>query len=61
VRAHPLRSLHWLSITNWAVTARLLEKEPTNLQAQSLDTLIDKAVKRGMFTSFPMHPSLPPD
>ncbi|KAH9958863.1 hypothetical protein BC827DRAFT_1217527 [Russula dissimulans] len=26
--------------------SRLLEKEPTNLQAQSLDTLIDKAVKR---------------
>ncbi|KAN0109652.1 mitochondria fission 1 protein [Russula decolorans] len=26
--------------------SRLLEKEPTNMQAQSLDTLIDKAVKR---------------
>jgi len=25
---------------------RLLEREPTNLQAQSLDSLIDKAVKR---------------
>ncbi|KAF8492998.1 hypothetical protein F5888DRAFT_1618358 [Russula emetica] len=26
--------------------SRLLEKEPTNMQAQSLDTLIEKAVKR---------------
>jgi predicted metalloprotease with PDZ domain len=33
-------------------TARLLEKEPTNMQAQSLDTLIDKAVKRGMLPTF---------
>jgi hypothetical protein len=34
------------------VTARLLEGEPANLQAQSLDILIDQAVKRGMSPNF---------
>jgi mitochondrial fission 1 protein len=34
------------------ITVRLLEKEPTNMQAQSLDTLIEKAVKRGMLPTF---------
>lgn len=29
------------------VTARLLEGEPGNLQAQSLDGLIETAIKRG--------------
>jgi hypothetical protein len=34
------------------MTVRLLEKEPTNMQAQSLNTLIDNAVKRGMSPTF---------
>jgi Fis1 C-terminal tetratricopeptide repeat len=36
------------------ITARLLEREPTNLQAQSLNLLIDQAVKRGMSPNFPL-------
>lgn len=35
------------------LAARLLEREPANLQALSLDTLIEKAVKHGTpFTPF---------
>ena len=46
--SHPLGS----KITR-LLPARLLEREPTNLQALSLDTLIEKAVKRGTpFTHF---------
>jgi fission 1 protein len=33
-------------------TAQLLEREPTNLQAQSLDNLIEKALKQGALLTF---------
>ena len=33
-------------------TAQLLEREPTNLQAQSLDNLIETAVKKGALLTF---------
>ncbi len=47
-----------LGTNKWGTTtARLLEKEQTNLQAQSLGILIDKAVKRGMSPNvFPPQP-----
>ncbi|KAL9713700.1 hypothetical protein Ac2012v2_003311 [Leucoagaricus gongylophorus] len=41
--------------TTSCITALLLEKEPTNLQAQSLSQLIEKAVTRGVFA---LHSSL---
>jgi hypothetical protein len=48
VSARPLSLPHPLGnkITR-PLAARLLEREPTNLQALSLDTLIEKAVKHG--------------
>lgn len=39
-----------LNLTSLA--ALLLNKEPTNMQAQSLGGLIDKGVARGEFTRF---------
>jgi Fis1 C-terminal tetratricopeptide repeat len=33
--------------TNYAVTALLMDKEPTNLQAQSLSQLIEKKISTG--------------
>jgi hypothetical protein len=56
VGAHSLLLLHLLGIkVTRLLAARLLEREPTNMQALSLDTLIDKAVKHG--TPFSLFPS----
>jgi len=41
-----------------AQTALLLEREPNNLQAQSLAQLIEKGVQRGAFSSSPFFLSL---
>ena len=55
--AYLLTYAHLPSIDSCLVTALLLEKEPANLQAQSLASLIEKKVTRGALCHllFPRH------
>lgn len=41
----------------FSTTALLIDKEPANLQAQSLGTLIDQSVARGSHSHVPLYAS----